>query len=119
MRVVFVHGACVTDASWWWSRMTSLLTSAGIAAPAVELPSCGDPDGNLGDLHRAAKAVRNARDAGDEPSIVVVHSYSGIVVTDTPLDRRAQEVVEFDAGHHPFLTPPEAVTDLPAQISHR
>jgi len=23
MRVVFVHGACVADGSWWWHRTVS------------------------------------------------------------------------------------------------
>lgn len=29
MRVVFVHGACVRDGSWWWHRTAELLQERG------------------------------------------------------------------------------------------
>ncbi|MGX9227066.1 hypothetical protein ACWV95_13805 [Streptomyces albus] len=29
MRVVFVHGACVRDGSWWWHRTAALLRERG------------------------------------------------------------------------------------------
>jgi len=35
MRVVFVHGACVKDGSWWWHRTGELLAARGVAARAV------------------------------------------------------------------------------------
>ena len=38
--IVFVHGACVRDAPWWWSRMVAPLEARGIASAAVQLPSC-------------------------------------------------------------------------------
>jgi len=30
--VIFVHGACVRDAAWWWSKMTEPLADHAIAA---------------------------------------------------------------------------------------
>ena len=29
MRIVFVHGACVKDGSWWWHPAGELLVQAG------------------------------------------------------------------------------------------
>ena len=42
MRVVFVHGACVKDGSWWWHRTGELLAERGVASEAPALPSCGE-----------------------------------------------------------------------------
>jgi hypothetical protein len=42
MRVVFVHGACVKDGSWWWHRAAELLTERDVASEAPALPSCGE-----------------------------------------------------------------------------
>ncbi|MGQ0778236.1 MAG: hypothetical protein ACT4NY_28150 [Pseudonocardiales bacterium] len=41
MKVVFVHGACVTDGAWWWHRMDAPLAELGLSSHVVELPSCG------------------------------------------------------------------------------
>ncbi len=42
MRVVFVHGACVKDGSWWWHRTGELLAERDVASEAPALPSCGE-----------------------------------------------------------------------------
>ena len=42
MRVVFVHGACVQDGSWWWHRAAAVLESRGVSSAAPALPSCGE-----------------------------------------------------------------------------
>jgi hypothetical protein len=42
MRVVFVHGACVKDGSWWWHRTAELLAERAVASEAPFLPSCGE-----------------------------------------------------------------------------
>ena len=42
MRVVFVHGACVRDGSWWWHPTAGLLAERGVASEAPLLPSCGE-----------------------------------------------------------------------------
>ena len=42
MRVVFVHGACVKDGSWWWHRTGELLAERSVASEAPVLPSCGE-----------------------------------------------------------------------------
>src|SRR6516162_3680944 len=44
MRVVFVHGACVRDGSWWWHRAAAALQERGISSVAPALPSCGEGD---------------------------------------------------------------------------
>ncbi|MGC4837578.1 alpha/beta hydrolase [Micromonospora vinacea] len=83
MRVVFVHGACVRDGWWWWHRMTGLLEERGVASVAPALPSCGEagaPGGAGGPgLTEDVGAVRQVLQDSDEPTIVVAHSYGGIV----------------------------------------
>jgi len=44
MRVVFVHGACVRDGSWWWHLAAAALQERGISSFAPALPSCGEDD---------------------------------------------------------------------------
>jgi hypothetical protein len=59
--LIFVHGACVRDANWWWSRMTEPLAGRGIASVAVPLPSCGEAGGALGDLYADVEAGRRSQ----------------------------------------------------------
>jgi pimeloyl-ACP methyl ester carboxylesterase len=83
MRVVFVHGACVRDGSWWWHRTADLLQKQGLTSVSPALPSCGEtgvPGGAGGPgLAEDVAAVRQVLQDGDEPTIVVAHSYGGIV----------------------------------------
>ena len=86
MRVVFVHGACVQDGSWWWRRTAQRLQERGVASQAPLLPSCGEsgrPGGTGGPgLGEDVAAVRQVLQDGDEPTVVVAHSYGGIVVAE-------------------------------------
>jgi pimeloyl-ACP methyl ester carboxylesterase len=86
MRVVFVHGACVRDGSWWWHRTAALLAARGVASVAPLLPSCGETgapvDGRGPGLDDDVAAVRAVLEDGDEPTVVVAHSYGGIVVAE-------------------------------------
>lgn len=78
MLLLFVHGALVRDADWWWHRMPGPLAALGLRTAAVELPSCVGP----GDLAADAAAVRVAVAAAGEPVALVGHSYGGTVVTE-------------------------------------
>ncbi|MFC8666617.1 alpha/beta fold hydrolase [Streptomyces sp. NPDC057199] len=86
MRVVFVHGACVRDGSWWWHRTAELLRERGVPSVAPALPSCGEtgpPGGADGPgLPEDVAAVRRVLRADDEPTVVVAHSYGGIVTAE-------------------------------------
>jgi pimeloyl-ACP methyl ester carboxylesterase len=86
MRVVFVHGACVRDGSWWWHRTAALLQEQGVSSVAPALPSCGEtgvPAGANGvGLPEDVAAVRQVLADVDEPTIVVAHSYGGIVTAE-------------------------------------
>jgi pimeloyl-ACP methyl ester carboxylesterase len=86
MRVVFVHGACVRDGSWWWHRTAELLADRGVASEAPALPSCGETGesraaGGTG-LAEDVEAVRQVLTAKDVPTVVVAHSYGGIVTAE-------------------------------------
>jgi pimeloyl-ACP methyl ester carboxylesterase len=90
VRVVFVHGACVKDGSWWWHRTGELLAERGVASEAPALPSCGEtgePAGAGGPgLAEDVAAVRQVLTASDEPTVVVAHSYGGIVTAGAAAD---------------------------------
>lgn len=83
MRVVFVHGACVKDGSWWWHRTAELLAERGVTSEAPLLPSCGETGEATGahgpGLIEDVAAVRQVLTASDEPTVAVAHSYGGIV----------------------------------------
>ncbi len=86
MRVVFVHGACVKDGSWWWHATAELLAQRGVASEAPALPSCGETgepaDAGGPGLTEDVAAVREVLTASDEPTVVVAHSYGGIVTAE-------------------------------------
>jgi pimeloyl-ACP methyl ester carboxylesterase len=86
MRVVFVHGACVRDGSWWWHPAAAALRERGIGSVAPALPSCGEGDGTPGPdgpgLYEDIAAVRAELEATGEPAVVVAHSYGGIVAAE-------------------------------------
>jgi pimeloyl-ACP methyl ester carboxylesterase len=123
MRVVFVHGACVRDGSWWWHRTAGLLRERGVRSVAPALPSCGEaglPAGAGGPgLAEDVAAVRRALRDSDEPTVVVAHSYGGIVTAEAAagvgsvrhlvmvssyLPEVGQSLSEFgDSGPAPFL----------------
>lgn len=99
MRVVFVHGACVRDGSWWWHPTAELLAERGVASEAPALPSCGEtgraPDAEGPGLAEDVAAVREVLAASDEPTVVVAHSYGGIVT--------AEAAAGVGAVHHLLL----------------
>lgn len=124
MRVVFVHGACVQDGSWWWRRTAALLQERGVASAAPALPSCGESGVAAGSdgpgLAEDVAAVRAVLQDGDEPTVVVAHSYGGIVVAEAAagvaavrhlvlvssyLPEVGQSLADFgpDGGPAPFL----------------
>jgi pimeloyl-ACP methyl ester carboxylesterase len=86
--LIFVHGACVRDAAWWWSRMVEPLAGHGIASVAVALPSCGEAGGELGDLYADVRACARAIEEADAQVILCGHSYGGMVITEAGADER-------------------------------
>jgi len=86
VRVVFVHGACVKDGAWWWSPTAALLEERGVRSVAPLLPSCGEGDTQPGidgpGLSEDIAAVRHELLASQEDTIVVGHSYGGIVAAE-------------------------------------
>src|SRR4051794_7940380 len=99
MRVVFVHGACVKDGSWWWHPTGELLAEHDVASEAPALPSCGETEQPTGaeepGLAADVAAVRQVLTASDEPTVVVAHSYGGIVT--------AEAAAGVDHGRHLLL----------------
>lgn len=91
--LIFVHGACVRDAAWWWSRMIEPLAGHGMKSVAVALPSCGETGGELGDLYADVRACARAIEEADAPVILCGHSYGGIVITEAGVDERVAELL--------------------------
>ncbi|MGX7677514.1 alpha/beta fold hydrolase [Jatrophihabitans sp. DSM 45814] len=86
MRVVFVHGACVRDGTWWWHRTAEVLQERGVASVATALPSCGETGRSAGaqgpGLSDDVAEVRQLLQSSDESTVLVVHSYGGIVAAE-------------------------------------
>ena len=91
--LVFVHGACVRDADWWWSRMVQPLAERGVPTATVALPSCGETGNTLGDLADDVQACRQA--IREVPGSVVLcgHSYGGVIITEAGADERATQLL--------------------------
>jgi len=105
MRIVFVHGACVKDGSWWWHRTADLLAERGIASDAPALPSCGElgepVDAGGPGLAADVAAVRNVLSASDHPTVVVGHSYGGIVIAEAATGIEAVRHLLFISSYLP------------------
>ncbi|HEY2505515.1 MAG TPA: alpha/beta hydrolase [Streptosporangiaceae bacterium] len=105
MRVVFVHGACVRDGSWWWHLAAAALQERRISSVAPALPSCGEGDRRPGlhgpGLPEDVAAVRAVLTEGDEPTVVVAHSYGGIVVAEAAVDVETVRHLVFVSSYLP------------------
>jgi pimeloyl-ACP methyl ester carboxylesterase len=73
--LVLVHGACHTPESW--NRLTPHLAARDYDRLAVDLPSSGDP---FGDMYDDARVIRAAVDEAG-PCVVICHSYGGVPAT--------------------------------------
>jgi pimeloyl-ACP methyl ester carboxylesterase len=105
MRIVFVHGACVRDGSWWWHRTADLLAERGVTSEAPALPSCGEtgqrPDARGPGLAEDVAAVRHILTASDEATVVVAHSYGGIVTAEAVAGAEAVRHLLFISSYLP------------------
>jgi pimeloyl-ACP methyl ester carboxylesterase len=76
----------VQDGAWWWHRAAAVLEPRRISSAAPALPSCGEtglPPGREGPgLDDDVAAVRGELWRSDEPTVVVAHSYGGIVAAE-------------------------------------
>jgi pimeloyl-ACP methyl ester carboxylesterase len=79
-RVLLVHGAW--HGAWCWERMLAPLRALGYEPEAIDLPGHGSSTEPLTDLHGDSDAVRVRLDAIGEPTLLVGHSYGGMVITD-------------------------------------
>jgi pimeloyl-ACP methyl ester carboxylesterase len=91
--LIFVHGACVRDAAWWWNSMTGPLADHGIDSVAVPLPSCGETGDELGDLYADVDACRQAIAAAEGPVVLCGHSYGGMIITEAGTDDRVTQLL--------------------------
>jgi pimeloyl-ACP methyl ester carboxylesterase len=91
--LIFIHGACVRDAPWWWAQMTEPLAARGIATATVPLPSCGEAGETLGDLYADVEACRRAIAAAAGPVILCGHSYGGMVITEAGAEDRVTQLL--------------------------
>jgi pimeloyl-ACP methyl ester carboxylesterase len=91
--LVFVHGACVRDGDWWWSRMVSPLAERGIDSVAVALPSCGEVGEELGDLYADVEACRRVIAVAEGPVVLLGHSYGGMAITEAGTDEKVTQLL--------------------------
>jgi pimeloyl-ACP methyl ester carboxylesterase len=79
-NVLLVHGAW--HGAWCWSRLLDPLRASGLRPSAIDLPGHGDSALPFGDLRGDADAVTAHLDKIDGPTLLVGHSYGGMVITD-------------------------------------
>jgi pimeloyl-ACP methyl ester carboxylesterase len=91
--LIFVHGACVRDAAWWWAAMSQPLAGHGITTVAVPLSSCGETGDELGDLYADIDACRHAINAAEGPVVLCGHSYGGVIITEAGADDRVTQLL--------------------------
>ena len=79
-RVLLVHGA--RHGAWCWERVLAPLRALGYEPEAIDLLGHGRSTEPLTDLHGDAEVVWVRLDAIGEPTLLVGHSYGGMVITD-------------------------------------
>lgn len=82
-NVVFVHGL-FADGSCW-SKVIARLQQKGVHCTSVQNP--------LTSLHEASDAARRAIAAQPGPSVLVGHSFSGMIVTEVGVDPKITALV--------------------------
>ena len=82
-NVVFVHGL-FADGSCW-SKVIARLQQKGINCTSVQNP--------LTSLHEASEAARRAIAAQSGPTVLVGHSFSGMIVSEVGLDPKIAALV--------------------------
>src|SRR6476620_2036897 len=82
-NVVFVHGL-FADGSCW-SKVIARLQQKGVTCTSVQNP--------LTSLHQAAEAAGRAITAQPGPTVLVGHSFSGMIVSDVAVDPKVTALV--------------------------
>ncbi len=77
--VVLCHGAW--HGAWCWEHVVPLLEERGIAVRTLTLPSIDAAPGDAGGVAGDAAAVASVLDGLDRTSLLVGHSYGGMVIT--------------------------------------
>ncbi|MEA2227423.1 MAG: hypothetical protein QOF04_1053 [Solirubrobacteraceae bacterium] len=75
-ELLLVHGAW--HGGWAFEELSSRLDAAGLRSRTVDLPSAG----STADLAADAQVVRDALAANPVPTIVLGHSYGGVVISE-------------------------------------
>jgi pimeloyl-ACP methyl ester carboxylesterase len=82
-NVVFVHGLFADGSSW--SKVIARLQQKGVNCTSVQNP--------LTSLHEASEAAQRAITAQPGPTVLVGHSFSGMIVTDVGVDSKVTALV--------------------------
>jgi pimeloyl-ACP methyl ester carboxylesterase len=82
-NVVFVHGLFADGSSW--SKVIARLQQKGVNCTSVQNP--------LTSLHEASEAARRAIALQPGPTVLVGHSFSGMIVTEVGVDPKVSALV--------------------------
>src|SRR5580692_9569815 len=82
-NVVFVHGLFADGSSW--SKVIARLQQKGVNCTSVQNP--------LTSLHEASEAARRAIALQPGPTVLVGHSFSGMIVTEVGVDPKVTALV--------------------------
>ena len=106
-NVVFVHGL-FADGSCW-SKVIARLQREGVNCTSVQNP--------LTSLQEASEAARRAIAAQPGPTVLVGHSFSGMIVTEVGVERfmarrMGAKTIEIEASHLALISHPDAIANL-------
>jgi pimeloyl-ACP methyl ester carboxylesterase len=79
VQLLLIHGGF--HGAWVWEKVIDRLAALGRRAQTVELPSVAAKGQPRYGMRDDAVAVRRRLEAGDDPVVVVAHSYGGVVAT--------------------------------------
>lgn len=82
-NVILVHGAWADGSSW--SKVIPLLLARGLRVTAVQLP--------LTSMKDDVATVKRALALEDGPTVLVGHSYGGVVITEAGNDPKVSALV--------------------------
>src|ERR1700737_117139 len=82
-NVVFVHGLFADGSSWW--KVIARLQRVGVNCTSAQNP--------LTSLHEASEAARRAIAAQPGPTVLVGHSFSGMIVSEVGVDPKVSALV--------------------------
>ena len=91
--LIFVHGACVRDAAWWWRPMKSRSPSTASPPSRCRCPAAERLARSSATSTPTSRRAARAIAAAEGPVVLCGHSYGGMVITEAGADDRVTQLL--------------------------